>query len=221
MIGTMRLDETSYPDALTRIQALWDQRAGEATHPDHAEFHALYLAITAYEEDAGLAEAPKPAFQITTPDHLAWYVGKKADLQSKAVRIKAQAAAMLRELEREEERLDARFAEQAEQVLRAQLSGRKKSVKFLTGTVGLRKVPGRVQVADEAALENAILTQAPFLDSVIVKKIDARLLNSLVKVEGDAAFLAEDGTVLALPGLQVTPGGEKFYVKAGNEEETA
>ncbi|GBF04716.1 hypothetical protein DAERI_020313 [Deinococcus aerius] len=213
------LNETTYSASLARIQELWCAGAGQADHPAHAEFHALYEDIMGYEQEAGMSTAPEPAFQIDTVERLEWFVGKKADIQSKIARVKAQAAAMIRELEREEAGLDWRFGTQAERVLRAQLSGRKKSVKFLVGTAGIRKAPGRVQVTDEATLERAILTQAPYLDSVIVTRIDTRTLNQLLKVEGDVAHLTEDGTRVELPGLSVTPVQEKFYVRAGQEDE--
>lgn len=217
MSGT--LNETTYPAALARIQDLWSAGAGQTDHPAHAEFHTLYGDILGYEREVGICAAPEPAFHVDTVERLEWFVEKKADIQSKIAHVKTQAAAMIRELEREEVGLDWRFGMQAERVLRAQLGGRKKSLKFLGGTAGIRRVPGRVQVHDEATLEHAILTQALHLDSVIVTRVDTRKLNQLLKVEGDVAYLAEDGTLVDLPGLSVTSVGEKFYVRAGQEDE--
>jgi len=211
------LNEMTYVAALDQIRLAWKRGAGDPGHLDHAEFHALYLQVTAYEEEAGVAQVPQQDFVIDSLERLEWYVGKKADLQSKKARLKAQAEAMLRDLERTEERLDWRYSQQAEQVLRMQLTGRSKSVKFLTGTVGLRKVPGRVQVIDESALQQAIQALHPELGEVIVPRIDTALLSRLVKVEGEQAFVTEDGTVLELPGLGVVPSGEKFFVRAGKE----
>lgn len=216
------LTDATYPEALTRIEHLWRAGANKAEHPDHTEFDRLYHEITAYEEDAGIAAAPRTDFQLSTLEHLEWYVGKKADLASKISRIKAQAAAMIRDLEREEERLDWRYAEQAEAVLRTQLATRRgKSLKLLTGTVGVRKVAGRVTVLDDAALQDAIRTQAPHLQEAITTRVDPKRLSQLVKVIGDTAYRPDAGEAQdLLPGLGIVPERETFYVKSAADTST-
>lgn len=211
------MNETTYQDALRRIQTLWNAGAGEIAHPDHPEFHELYEQVTAYEAEQGLA-VPQPTFQIDSLERLEWYVGKKADLKSQKQRLKAQYEAMLKDLERDEERLDWRFAAQAEGVLRQELGEKKRSLKFLSGTAGLRKVAARVSVSDERALVAAIKAQGGSLETAVVEQINARILNQLVKVEDGQAVLPEDGLIVELPGLSIKPAGETFYVKAGKEE---
>lgn len=211
------IDPTTYPDALARIQVLWNAGASQVGHPDHAEFEGLYAAITVYEVAEGLS-APQQQFQIDTLERLQWFVGKKADIQSRKVRLKAQYDAMLRDIERNEEHLDWRYAAQAEQVLRSNL-GKGKSLKLLTGTVGLRKSAGRVGATDDAALLQALEAAGGDLAAVIEPKINLTALNRLIKVEGDVAYLVSEGTVAELPGLSIKPAGEAFFVKAGKESE--
>ncbi|WP_043805007.1 host-nuclease inhibitor Gam family protein [Deinococcus gobiensis] len=211
------IDPTTYADALTRIQALWNAGASQIGHPDHAEFEGLYAAITVYEVAEGLS-APQDQFQIDTLERLQWFVGKKADLQSRKVRLKAQYDAMLRDIERNEEHLDWRYAAQAEQVLRANLS-KGKSLKLLTGTVGLRKTAARVGTTDDAALLRALEAAGGDLATVIEPKINLTALNRLIKIEGDTVYLVSEGTIAELPGLSIKPATETFFVKAGKEGE--
>ena len=211
------IDPTTYPDALARIQVLWNAGASQVGHPDHAEFEGLYAAITVYEVAEGLS-APQQQFQIDTLERLQWFVGKKADLQSRKVRLKAQYDAMLRDIERNEEHLDWRYAAQAEQVLRSNL-GKGRSLKLLTGTVGLRKSAARVGTTDDAALLQALEAAGGELATVIEPKINLTALNRLIKVEGDVAYLVSEGTVAELPGLSIKPASEIFFVKAGKESE--
>lgn len=209
------LTEAEYQAALRRINELWQAGAGTPGHPDHAAFDALHGTVTTHEQQLGLSAPTPDTFQITTAKHLEWYVGKKADIASRISCIKAQAAAMIKDLEREEERLDWRYAQQAEGVLRGELTGRRKSLKLLTGTVGLRKASGRLSVTDDAALQAAIPKLAPHLQDAITTRVDPRRLGQLLKVVGDETYAAGDGEHQpALPGLHVTPEREVFYVKA-------
>lgn len=170
---------------------------------------ATLEAIAEYE--AGLPDLA--AVPGDPGSFLEWYTGRKADYASQKVRLKAQYEAMLRDIERQEEGLDYHFADRAERELRAQLTGRSRSVKFLTGTIGLRKKPGSVNGADvplELWPEEA--------QSAIVTKVDGTLLKKVVKVVGEKAYLAETGEPLELPGLRVTPESEAMYIKTGKEE---
>ncbi|TDE87393.1 host-nuclease inhibitor Gam family protein [Deinococcus sp. S9] len=175
------------------------------------ELSDLASAILAYEEEV---IGVKPAFEVRDLDTLSWYVEKQSDLASKIKRIEAQAAAMIRDVQREIDGLEYRFGHQAERVLRENLTGKKKSLKFLQGTIGLRKTPGRVKF--EGDIRDLPLAVA--MRDVVITKVDQTKLNREIKVVGDKAYLLETGEEIGFPGLTVTPEGEKVFVKAGQED---
>lgn len=157
-------------------------------------------------------EQPPVAFRIDTAERLAWYTGKLVEAEAKKKRIQAQADAMIADVDRDVRGLQWRYGEQAESMLRELLTqGRKgaKSVKFLTGTITLKKTPGRVKFDGD-------LTNIPFelYEHVVSKKVDATALNKLIKVVGNTAYDTSTGQELSFEGLSVTPEGEKIAVKA-------
>lgn len=171
----------------------------------------LSAALTAYEHDVlGVREA----FQVDDEDKLSWYTGKIADLESKKKRIQAQADAMIADCQREIDGLEWRFGEQAQRVLRGLLKGKRKSVKFLTGTIGLRKTAGRVSFEGESYAT----LPAELHDKVVVEKVDSAALNRLIKVVDGRAYRVDTGEEVEADGLVVKPESEKLYVKAGGDE---
>lgn len=196
--------------------AMQEQFAAIASNPETATsvdaLAEISAALTAYEREV---LGCQPTFQVDNEDTLSWYVGKIADLESKKKRIQAQADAMIADCQREIDGLQWRFGDQVEGVLRSLLTGRKKSVKFLTGTIGLRKTAGRVSFEGEsyAALP------AELHDKVVVEKVDSTALNRMVKVVDGKAYLTETGEELSVPGLIIKPESEKLYVKVGQEED--
>lgn len=202
------------------VQAVEQLRARRAAlrseHPEREyvvdqEGYDLGEAIAAYERDVlGIKEA----FCINSESRLEWYIAKLTEGQSKKARIMAQAAAMCKDIDRELEGLRYRFADQAEAHLRTQLTGRRKSLKTLHGTIGLRKTPGRV------SFEGDMMTDLPdeLYDRVVVTGVDSAALNRLIKVQGDSAYLAETGERVDFGGLKVKAESETLYVKAGAEE---
>lgn len=199
-----------YTNAQARLSELG---ASAFTLPeDEAEMHTLAEEIQAYEQAVGF----RPAFEVCDEDSLAWYVGKIADAESRKKRIEAQAKAMIADEDRRIEGLQWRYGTQAEAVMRELLTqGRKgaKSVKLLTGTIGVKKTPGRVKFdGDVQAIPHGLF------EHVVVQKVDAAELNRRIKVVGDTAYSVATGEELAVAGLSVTPESEKVYVKAGKEE---
>jgi len=173
----------------------------------------LARAILAYEQDVlGI----KPTFRIDSEDALRWYVGKITDAESKKARIMAQAAAMCRDVERQAEGLRFRFEGEAMTFARTLLDGKRNSVKFLEGTVQFRKTAARVSVEDAETL----LQELPddLRAEVREEKVNAAVLNRLVKVIEGRAYRVDTGEEVAVNGMKVTPEGETFSVKAGKED---
>jgi hypothetical protein len=93
-------------------------------------------------------------FHITTDAAANWYLRKLANLEAEQRRIQQQAAAIVKQLEGDAERLrylyEGELAEYVQQKLTA-AGSRRKSVHFLQGTAGFRTVPARLIVTDERA----------------------------------------------------------------------
>lgn len=172
----------------------------------------LARAILAYEEQV---LGVKPMFRIDSEEALRWYVEKLTDAESKKARIMSQAAAICRDIDRQAEGLRYRFEHEAMSFARTLLSGNRKSVKFLEGTVQFRKTPARVSVEDAQTL----LEELPedLRAAVSEEKVNATALNRLLKVEGGKAYRTDTGEEVAVNGMRVTPEGEAFSVKAGKE----
>ena len=186
---------------------------GPLTTEIESEMEGLAEDILTYERDVlGIRDA----FQINSLSALEWYIGKIADRESLKKRIQAQADAMIADVDREIAGLTWRFGDQAEVFLRAQLTGKKKSLKTLRGTIGLRKTPARVSVQDPVAL----LAELPddLREQVAVTKPDTTILNRLIKVIDGKAYRADTGEEVAASGLVVKPESEKLYVKSGGDE---
>lgn len=172
--------------------------------------------IDTYEAQQGEEMQRTTAFfQVDTMERLEWYVAKVAEKESLKKRIQAQADAMIADVEREIAGLQWRFGDQAEAFLRTQLTGKKKSLKTLRGTIGLRKTPGRVSVGDaEALLASLPDTKNEF----VVEKVDSTALNRFFKVVGNKAYRIDTGEEVAVPGLVIKPEGETLYVKSAGDE---
>lgn len=204
-----------HQDAATlqeQLHALWDMGAHKSTHPQHAEFQALVAQARAVAPEA-------ERFRIDTPEKLEWFISKRADIDSRLKRMEAQYRAMKKELEREAEWLDIRFAAEAEAITRSLLSGRKKSVKFLSGTAGIRKTPVTVSVLREVDAQQ-MFAQHPDLSPAIKTVIDlSAVKGTLQPTDSGELLLTTTGEVLQPDdlGLMVRGGEEKFYIKAGQE----
>lgn len=200
------------------LKSYLEQLLSDPNHnPNDAQMTAQMTAqrLEEYEREVlGI----KPEFRVDDEETLEWYVGKLADLESKKKRIQAQADAMIADCQREIDGLQWRFGDQADKVLRSLLSGRRKSVKFLTGTIGLRSTPAKVK---DGGLDLTALSffHPDIYKAVVSEKVDYNALNRMVKVVDGQPVDAESGEVLEVAGLQIVPAVEKMYVKAGAEND--
>jgi phage host-nuclease inhibitor protein Gam len=150
------------------------------------------------------------AFHITSDGSANWYLRKLANIEAEQRRVKAQAEAIVRQLEAEASRLRYLYEAELEEYVREKLvttGNRRKSVHFLQGTAGFRTVPQSVRIADTlAALDYATrcLPEAVKTQQVL----DAARYRRIVEETGEL-----------LPGVTVVPTSEAFRVSFGKQEE--
>jgi len=156
----------------------------------------------------------RPAFAVTDEGSLSWYVNHLMRLEDEKARIQAQAAAMVADLEREAERLCHLYEDQARAVVRGLLAGRRqgaRSVKLLTGTVGFRTVPARLEVRDRVNALDWVEAVAP---ECLEQRIDQVALGHRYKVHGAEVVDTSTGEVVAPLGFVPRPAEERFYIRA-------
>jgi|GEM_PF-5208381 len=168
-------------------------------------------------------EERRVEFAVDSPERLEWYVRKQAAIQDEIARVKAQAAAIVRDLERQAQGLEFRFGSQAEVTLRRLLADGKrknaKSHKTFFGTIGLRTTPASLKVVREDAVIEALRALPEVADAAVVTRVDAAALKRLVKVQDGLLVVADTGEVVDLPGVQITEPEEKVYIKTAKAEE--
>jgi len=144
-----------------------------------------------------------------------WCLAKALSAQKRINEIEAYAEAAIAEarkrIEREVsgyQRTVQRMADFLEPWVRERVSGEKrKSLRLLSGRMGLRKSPDRLEVGDEKAAV-ADLKQLGRLGAIRVKEeVDKRAVMADVKA---GAPLPE--------GCTVVPGEERFFLDEGKEE---
>jgi phage host-nuclease inhibitor protein Gam len=163
---------------------------------------------TAEKPDADPKEAD--GFHIDSDGAANWYLRRLANLEAEKQRVQAQAAAIIKQLESDAERLRYLYDAELEEYVRQKLStsgSRRKSVHFLQGTAGWRTVPATVKVTDPlAALDYAsrCLPEAVRTQQVL----DTARYRQVVEETGEL-----------LPGVEVTQAQEVFRVTFGKREE--
>ena len=144
-----------------------------------------------------------------------WCLAKALSAQKRINEIEAYAEAAIAEARKRIEREVSGYRRTVERMatflepwVRERLAGEKrKSLRLLSGRVGLRKSPDRLEVTD-AELAIAYLKSFGGADAIRVKEeVDKRALMADVKA---GAPLPE--------GCELVPGSERFYLDEGKEE---
>jgi hypothetical protein len=149
-------------------------------------------------------------FHIDSDAKANWYLRRLANIEAEQRRVQAQAAAIVRQLEGDAERLRYLYEAELEEFVRQKLStsgSRRKSVHFLQGTAGFRTVPAAIRVTDTlAAIDYATrhLSEAVKTQQVL----DTARYRKCVEETGEL-----------LPGVEMTPEHETFRVSFGKQEE--
>ncbi|HLK55295.1 MAG TPA: host-nuclease inhibitor Gam family protein, partial [Chthonomonadaceae bacterium] len=137
-------------------------------------------------------------------------------IEAEKARVSAQAAAILKQLDGDRDRLLHLYEAELSAFVSTKIAangGRRRSIHFLQGSCGFRRVPAHVSVKDTSvALLHA--KEAGLLEAVkTVEKLDADAYRVLAEARQSAA-----GTLL--PGCELVPEMDRFSIKFpnGNEE---
>jgi hypothetical protein len=156
------------------------------------------------EEVEAIAE---PEFRIDSDERAEWLLRKLANIEAEKARVQAQAAAMLRALESDAERLHFLFGGQLQDYVRlkiAQAGGRRKSVLFFNATAGFRTVPPGLRLADPGAAFHYAQETGVALKSTVS-------LDTTAYRDAAAAHFRDTGGFL--PGIEAYEGREAFAIK--------
>lgn len=153
----------------------------------------------------GGPEAPIPEdrrFEIRTEQEAAWVVGKMVALDHREAVLKEQYKAMQKDIANDRAYLLWRLGGELAGWASKNLPRGKKSIKLLTGTVGFRSMPDRIEVTDYGKL---IQWAQKHIPDAVTERTEYDVDMSAVK----AAI--KDGKTP--DGVVVTPQEDKFFVK--------
>jgi hypothetical protein len=172
------------------------------------------MTITSAETDHTADD--RPGFTVHDRATLEWFVQTLTAKRAQIATIRAQAQAMVADLERAIQRLEFLYGAQAQRVTRQLLEGTKgnsKHVKTFFGNAGFRATPARLEIVNGSQSLEWARTHAP---EVVREGVDHRLLSARFEPAPDGSSLIDrtDGTTATLPGVRVTPAVERFYVCA-------
>ncbi len=155
----------------------------------------------------------EPTFCIDSEDRANWVLQRMANVEAEKSRIKAQAAAILKQLETDRQGLEGRFGSELERWFREEVErrgGRRKSVMLLQGTGAFRTVPGGLRVCDAGLAASAANALNP--DRFFRREFDPSEYRKYAKEQ-----LETTGEVV--PGVETVPARESFSLKFGSKEE--
>jgi len=167
--------------ALLQERILWEQESKTGTPQKKTEFH------------------------ITKKEEAEWLVGKLTALDAKEEILERQYNAMKREIENDRRFFEWRFGRELQEWVSRNLPPKKKSIKLLTGTVGFRTRPPRLEVVDENVALEWAKQHAPDVVEIITTE---RILRVPLKEHFEKA-----GEVP--PGCALSAEEERFFVKGG------
>ena len=146
-------------------------------------------------------------FHIDNENAANWFLRKLANIEAEKQRVKAQAAAIADQLDRDAESLNYLYKAEFEAYARKRIeAGKRRSVTFLQGTASLRTVKGRLSVEDDTAALDYAAAHAPELVTT-VQNLDKREYLRRAEQTGEL-----------LPGIQQGKDEEKFSITFGKIE---
>lgn len=158
------------------------------------------------------AEAERETFCIDSESAANWLLKRLANIEAEKGRVKAQAEAILRQLDSDAESLRHLYEAELQAFVRQRLAesgNRRKSVHFLQGTAGFRAGTARVVISDRQAAMDYAREHDP--DGLIVTT--ATLATCEYRALAETA-LTETGEVL--PGTEIVPEHESFCLRFHN-----
>lgn len=137
-----------------------------------------------------------------------WYLRKLEETKMLENRIKEQSKALLRQLRARRQALQFRFGALLESIVSddiMQQGGKKKSVKYLGGTAGYRKVKDKIVVLDEQAFKEWFDDQDHETRMQLQPAFDLRLARKTPILD----YVLATGDVPT--GMELHPAHDKFY----------
>lgn len=165
-----------------------------------------------------IEQVPQPVTYPITEDQAASFVDRILSCDERIARIQEASAKYIRSIEQEKARLEYIYAPALKAYLAANLKGKAKSVKLITGIIGTRAGQDAVTIRDEAAamawaeknLPSAIKKPeppAPYLLKSELKQYFKKPQEIVNESTGEA--------ILNLPdGVEIEPAKDKFYIEA-------
>lgn len=167
-----------------------------------------YLIDAETGEVLDIVEAPRPQFHVEDLASAEWVLekmheaeGRVAGLTARLAAITDQIGAMIREENRRSEWLQHRFGAELEAFAGRELQGQKsRSLKTPFGTLSFRSTPGSIRPLDKQGALAWAKEHAP--DAVVTR-------------EDLVVTPLKDRTDLPPILFEVTPAGDRFYIKTG------
>jgi hypothetical protein len=147
-------------------------------------------------------EQEKEAFKIDSIGNLQWYQRKVREAQNEIEIIEVQSEAMKKEAKYNLERLEARYAVEAEMFARSQIDfSKSKNLKTYQGTIQFKKVPASINIFDKKLLPER------FYKQVVSRTLDNSKLREAILKDGES-----------VEGVEAVPACEKMYLQFGGKE---
>lgn len=137
-----------------------------------------------------------------------WYLRKLEETKMLEDRIKEQSKALLRQLKARRQALQFRFGSVLESIVSEQIAnqgGKKKSVKFLGGTAGYRKVKDKLIILDEQMFKDWFDDQEHNVRMELQQAFDLKLARKTPILD----YIMETGDIPN--GVEIQPAHDKFY----------
>jgi len=180
--------------------------------------------VNAEGEILGIADLPKPAFEVTDEESAEWVLSKIADAEAEVLKLQAMLSSVaerlqsrMKDQQKRIEWLNARYGADIAEVAKANLPKGKKTWKGVNGQVAFRTTNPRLDIPKE----NTEKALGWLKDNGITQAI--KVTESILKSEipdDKTALLMEDAELRQIAGFELIPAGESVKietVKAGKE----
>lgn len=180
--------------------------------------------VNAEGEILGIADLPKPAFEVTDEESAEWVLSKIADAEAEVLKLQAMLNSVaerlqsrMKDQQKRIEWLNARYGADIAEVAKANLPKEKKTWKGVNGQVAFRTTNPRLDIPKE----NTEKALGWLKDNGITQAI--KVTESILKSEipdDKTALLMEDAELRTIAGFELIPAGESVKietVKAGKE----
>jgi hypothetical protein len=157
--------------------------------------------------------AYEPAPRIIPDDEADRLIDRLASMDERQRRIKAQADAMIREIDNERKGLLFKHETDLREWALSKLKGKARSVKRLVGTCAFRTVPGRVVVTNP---DDALAYCRQWLPEAIRETVDVKALQPVADIDPETGEIKQ--TVPT--GCEWVPSRETFTVRGAKTEDS-